>query len=185
MIEEEHAVGRGNPEREAKAWLDKLAETDRRREGYLDLAADSLMDKDELRAKLAALAETRLVAERELRSIEGRKARLRDLERDKEALLEEYSGLMPETLEALTAEERHAVYGKLRLRVVYHKDGPFEVIGAIDRRVLGTVELAQTVLVQEHPVAHPRLPRSGRRRGCDDHTRARLGVVLLKRCGRY
>ena len=144
MMEKERAVGRGEPEREVKAWLDKLAETDRRREGYLDLAADGLMEKEELRAKLAALAETREAAKRELRSVEGRKARLRDLERDKENLLEEYGRLMPEALEVLTAEERHAIYSRLRLRVISHMDGSFEVSGAIHGRALGTSELAQT-----------------------------------------
>ncbi len=100
MIEEERALGRGDPERESKAWLDKLAETDRRREGYLDLAADGLMGKNELRAKLAVLTETREAAERELRSIDGRKARLLDLERDKKVLLEGYAGAMPGSLGA-------------------------------------------------------------------------------------
>ncbi len=144
MIEEERAGRRGNPEREAKAWLEKLAETDRRREGYLDLAADGLMEKDELRAKLAALEETRETAERELRAIEGRKSRLRDLERDKEVLLAEYADIMPEALDALNPEERHAVYGKLRLKVVVQRDGSLEVSGTFDRRILGTLELTQT-----------------------------------------
>ena len=144
MIEEERSIGRGDPEREAKAWLDKLVETDRRREGYLDLAADGLMAKEELRAKLTAVAETREAAERELRSIEGREERLRDLERNKEILLEEYTGLMPEALGALTAEGRHAVYNRLRLGVVSHMDGSFEVSGAFDGQALGTSELART-----------------------------------------
>jgi hypothetical protein len=58
------------------------------------------MGKNELRAKLAVLTETREAAERELRSIDGRKARLLDLERDKKVLLEGYAGAMPGSLGA-------------------------------------------------------------------------------------
>ena len=51
-------------EREAKAWLDNLAALDRERSGYLDLAAEGIMERDELRAKLAELQETRENARR-------------------------------------------------------------------------------------------------------------------------
>jgi hypothetical protein len=46
--------------------VEKPAEVQRRRGGYLDLAADGIMNRDELRAKLAALGEVRQTAEREL-----------------------------------------------------------------------------------------------------------------------
>jgi hypothetical protein len=42
---------RGDPQREAKVWLDKLAALDRKRSGYIDLAVDGIMDRDELRTK--------------------------------------------------------------------------------------------------------------------------------------
>lgn len=48
---------------------------------------------------------------------------------------------MPEALGALTAEERHAVYGRLRLGVVSRPDGSFEVSGAFDGRALRKSEL--------------------------------------------
>ena len=67
MIEEERKGMRGDPERESKAWLQKLAEVDRKRDGYLELAAEGFLGREELRAKLAALEETRETAERELR----------------------------------------------------------------------------------------------------------------------
>lgn len=54
MIELKRSEARGEPQREAKAWLDKLAEIDSKRSGYIDLAADGIMDRDELRAKLAS-----------------------------------------------------------------------------------------------------------------------------------
>ena len=59
MIELECEGLRGDPDREAKAWLEKLAEIDRKRSGFQDMAAEGLITFDELRAKLAALDETR------------------------------------------------------------------------------------------------------------------------------
>lgn len=144
MIEEERVGGPGDPEGEAGAWREKLAEANRRRSGYLDLAADGLMDRDELRAKLAALGETREAAERGLRAVEGRKARLRDLEREKDALLDGYAGAMPEALDALTPEDRHEAYNALRLNVVFHEDGALEVGGALGGPALGTLGLSRT-----------------------------------------
>lgn len=148
MIEEERAGMPGDPGQDAGAWRERLAEADRRRSGYLDLAADGLMERGELRAKLAALGEVREAAERGLRAVEGREARLRDLEREKDALLEEHAGAMPEALEALTAEDRHEAYHALGLDVRSHKDGTLEVRGHLaglnDVPELGTPGLAQT-----------------------------------------
>lgn len=48
---------RGDPEREAKVWLDKLAETEHKRSGFQDMAAEGLITFDELRTKLATLDE--------------------------------------------------------------------------------------------------------------------------------
>jgi hypothetical protein len=53
MIGKECEGLRGDPEREARAWLEKLAEADRRRDGYIDLAAEGILERDELRARLA------------------------------------------------------------------------------------------------------------------------------------
>ena len=55
MIELEREAMRGDPEREAKAWLDKLAEVDRGRSILQDMAAKGLITFEELRAKLDAL----------------------------------------------------------------------------------------------------------------------------------
>ena len=67
MIEQERSAGRrANPEREAKALLDKLAEVDRKRNAYQDQQAEGLISLEELRAKLAALEGTRETVRREL-----------------------------------------------------------------------------------------------------------------------
>jgi site-specific DNA recombinase len=119
----------GDPAREARAWADRLAEVDRKRSGYLDLAAEGIMSRDELRAKLAALDETRVAAERELAAVRDRAARLEEFEQEVEAVLEVYTRLTPETLDVLTPEERQQFYRVLGLRVTAHQDAPPEIDG--------------------------------------------------------
>jgi multidrug resistance efflux pump len=130
MMELECEGMRGDPEREAKAWLDKLAETDRERRGYQRLAAKGLVTDEELDEALAELEETRATAKRELEALAGRRERLEQLEREKDALLENYAVLAPEALEGLEPEERHRIYKMLRLRVIAGLDGGVEVNGA-------------------------------------------------------
>jgi site-specific DNA recombinase len=133
MIEHERAGSRGDAEQEAKAWHERLADAERRRSGFQDMAAAGLITFDELRVKLAALDETRETARRELDALAGRQERLAELERDRDTLLERYAGLVPEALDTLTAEERQQVYRMLRLRVVAppEKLGTVEVTGAL------------------------------------------------------
>jgi hypothetical protein len=59
MIELERRGAQGDPEREMKVWLDKLAEVDAERRGYLKLAAKGSMTNAELDETLAELEKTR------------------------------------------------------------------------------------------------------------------------------
>jgi site-specific DNA recombinase len=120
---------RGDPAREVRAWAERLAEVDRKRSGYLDLAAEGIMVRDELRAKLAALDETRAAAERELAAVRDRAERLEEFEREAEAVLEFYARLTPKALDALAPEERQQFYRVLGLRVTAHQDAPPEIDG--------------------------------------------------------
>ena len=54
-----------------------------------------------------------------------------DLERDRDALLESYTEITPEALDALTPEERRQVYGMLRLRIEVAADGTIEARGIL------------------------------------------------------
>jgi DNA repair exonuclease SbcCD ATPase subunit len=118
--------------REAKIWHKKLTEAERKRDGYLDLAADGIMGRDELKEKLLALEEIRGTAQRELETLRSRRERLEELERDKDALLESYARMTPEALDSLTPEERHRVYGMLGLRATITMDGTLEVSGTFN-----------------------------------------------------
>jgi DNA invertase Pin-like site-specific DNA recombinase len=134
---------RGDPEREAKGWLDKLAEVDCKRSGFQEMAAEGLIAFDELRAKLAALDATRVTAERELEAIKGRREHLEKLERYKESLLETYAALTPEALESLTPEERQKLYKMLKLKAVINLDGSIEVGGMfVDNLDVCTAEVS-------------------------------------------
>ena len=131
MIERERDGLRGDPDREAKTWAEKLADTDRKRARFQDMAAEGLNDFDELRAKLIALEETRDTAHRELAALEARREQLAELERDRDTLIEHYTGMVPKALDSLVPEERHRIYKLLKLRVNLSTDGALEVSGAL------------------------------------------------------
>jgi site-specific DNA recombinase len=131
MMKRERAGNHGNPEEEAAVWLDRLAAAERKRTNFQDMAAEELITFDELRAKLAAVEETRQTARRELAALDDRTERLQSLERDRDALLENYAEMMPEALDVLQPEERHHVYKMLRLRAVAFPNGSLEVSGAL------------------------------------------------------
>jgi hypothetical protein len=59
LIDQERQGGRGDPDREAKASLDKLTEADRMSRAYQEQAAKSLMTLDELEERLREIEEIR------------------------------------------------------------------------------------------------------------------------------
>ncbi len=131
MIEQERSARRGgDPAREAKAWLEKLTEADRKRSAYQDQQAEGLLTLEELRAKLVALEETRKTAQRQLEALRNHEERMAELEADRDALLDYYAKLSPEALGSLTPEERRKFYAMLRLEVVLSPDDTPELRGA-------------------------------------------------------
>jgi multidrug resistance efflux pump len=128
LIEQKRAELRGDPEREAKAWLERLAEVDQERRGYLKLAAKGRMSDEELDEAFADLEETRRTAERELEAIGGRREEIEELERDREALKASWAAAVPGDLDRLTPEGRNTLYLKLRLEMRPTEDG-YEVTG--------------------------------------------------------
>jgi hypothetical protein len=63
MIELERKGLRGDPEEPAKIWLPRIAEAERMRGSYQELAAKGLMTLEELGQKLAELDATKGTAE--------------------------------------------------------------------------------------------------------------------------
>ncbi len=146
MIEEERGSGHADPEHEKRAWLERLTELDGQRSRAQDLAIEGLLGRDELRAKLASIEDTRGVALRELKVIERWQERVAKLEADRDVLLESYAAQVPEALDDLVPEERHRVYRLLRLRIDAHVEGTLKVRGTLNPdRKLGALELTSTL----------------------------------------
>jgi hypothetical protein len=99
MIEGKRKALRGGPDQEANLWLDKIVDIDRQRARAQDLAVEGLLTTDELRAKLEDLEETRKTAKRELEVLRNRRAEVEELERDRDALIKNYAGMVPEGFE--------------------------------------------------------------------------------------
>ena len=129
LIDEEQAIGRGDPEREAKAWAEKLEECARLRKAYQQQQATGLMSLEELGGMLEELEETRKLAEAELENMTTRRNRVEELEQDRDVLLAYLTSVVPVELDGLTGEERNRVYRMLRLEVRPCPKG-YEVKGA-------------------------------------------------------
>ncbi len=135
LIDEERAAAnRGDPGSTAKAWADKAAECVRLRAAYQDQQAAGLMTLEELGQKLSQLAEMRRHAERELSALQDRQERVEQLEKDRDALIEEIAETVPDELDGLTAEERNKVYRMLRLEVTPTLEG-YSITGALRARM--------------------------------------------------
>ena len=72
MIEQERRGMRGDPATQIEKWLGEIAEAVRKHARYQEMAAEGLVDLEELRTRLAALEDTRKTAEQELRALQRR-----------------------------------------------------------------------------------------------------------------
>jgi site-specific DNA recombinase len=131
MIDSERHDMRRDPDKEAKLWVDKLAETDRMRRGYQKQAAMGYMTLDELGAALEELEKTRKTAECELQVLRNRKRHLEQLERDRDELLDSLTGTAQAALDSLVSEDRRQLYKIIKLGVVATLDGSIRINGAL------------------------------------------------------
>ena len=99
------------------------------RRAYQDQQAAGLMSLEELRERPEELEDTHKLARVELDAIAARRERVEDLERDRDALLEELTAMVPDALDALTPEEKNRIYRMLRLSAAPSGFG-YEVSGA-------------------------------------------------------
>jgi site-specific DNA recombinase len=131
MIERERAQMLGDPVKEAAALGKRLGEIKSRRSRYQEMAAAGLIDFDELRERLAAIEDERQDTERTLEVTQHRREHLKRLEQNRNVLLEEYAGAMPERLADLLPVKRHRVYRIMRLRVALAPSGDLEMCGDV------------------------------------------------------
>ena len=130
MIAQQRAGMKGDPEREESLWVEKLAQVSLKRSRYQEMAAEGLITFGELKAKLTELQESREVTERELESLRSRKEHLKEVEKDRDAVLDSLARMVPASLKTLSGQERNKVYRMLRLLVTPVPEG-YEVTGAL------------------------------------------------------
>lgn len=109
--------------------LEARRAAERKRAGYLDLAASGRMPYSELDEKLAVVETEIAAADTEYRKALDVKARLQERERTVEEFAERVRGLTVEDFYSLGAGERMRVYATLGIRVLVHQDGRVVVEG--------------------------------------------------------
>lgn len=137
LIEQERARLRRDPLGEARILADRLALLDRRRSGFLDLAADGYLNRTELDARLRDLDKTRATVERELETSRARGDRLAELRR----VRDEWAGgkliwfrhMAGGDPRRAMPEERVRVYRRLRLRVEAQEGGGLTASGVFGK----------------------------------------------------
>jgi len=129
LVEQEREYESRDLDGEAKVWTKKVAEYTRLRSAYQDQQAAGFMTLQELGAKLEELDNGRREAERELMALRSHQQRVENLEKDRDALLQSMSEMVPGDLENLDGEEKNKLYQMLRLEVTPSEEG-YEVSGA-------------------------------------------------------
>ena len=127
MSELERRGTRGDPSKEVRIWVEKLAEVERKRAKYQEAFAADAVTLPELKAYLAQLEETRRTAECELGVLRSCEEHVRALEADRDALLDSLEAQVSEALDSLTPEQRHQWYKLLKLRADVFADGRVEI----------------------------------------------------------
>jgi len=141
-----------NPYTEAETWMKRVQDCERKRSGYLDLAADGLMSKDQLRQKLSVLDENQRTAERHLKDAKDGQTKLEDLKRTKRTILASYAdGILYDGLMHFAPEMRRQIYDALGLRVTVETDpqDPKRAMLTVDYRVDANV-LRLTKVVEQY-----------------------------------
>ena len=93
------------------------------RRAYQDQQAAGLMTLEELRERLGELEYTSKIAQAELKTLADREERIKELEIDRDALLEQLIETVPDALDQLTPGERNDLYRMLRLQITPVPEG--------------------------------------------------------------
>jgi site-specific DNA recombinase len=106
---------RGDPQRDVRTLVERLEKLERRHSGYLDLAAEGIMGRDELRTKLAEVDEQRGELRKALREAEGSQKTVEGLEREGQ-MGAQLLQLVDIHLFCSGPEDRRRIYQALRLQ---------------------------------------------------------------------
>ncbi len=131
MIRREEEGLRRNPKGEIEAWLKSMSEADTKRRRYQEMAAEGLIEFEELRERLAEFDEEKKIAEREIRALREKSERIEEMRHNKDALLERLMEITPPRLDEIGSEERHRIYRTIGLRVTSTEDGNLTATGEL------------------------------------------------------
>jgi hypothetical protein len=120
---QDNEASSASAEDEEASWLKRISKIERKEERLLDLHLEGDISTEQFREKSAALQEAKEAAKANLKAARSRRARFESFERDKEALLEYHTRLVPEDLDGLTPEQRRTLYRMMRLMVSATPDG--------------------------------------------------------------
>jgi chromosome segregation ATPase len=124
---EQESRSSGDVEHEMRLWSKQLASVDAKRSRYQDMAAEGLIDFDELRSKLGALEADRRTAAREIEVLSARAERLASLKLETEALIGTYADKASRGLDLYTPDDKHAAYRALGVTYLAYQDKPPEL----------------------------------------------------------
>ena len=131
MVKQEKALVARGPGEDGKTWLKKRMELEIQKERLLDLYLENKLDMDRYERRLAQLEQARRGVEDDLARIESRTAYIDRLEHNRDAVLNYYSQIVPECLDALEPNVRNRVYKMLNLTVRVHENGSLELTWAL------------------------------------------------------
>jgi hypothetical protein len=115
-------------------------ELETQEERLLDLYLENKLDMDRYEKRLAQIEQARKTVEAELARIESRTAQVDRLEHNRDAVLNYYARIVPESLDALEPDERNRVYKMLNLTVRAHGNGSLELTWALGADLCGDNE---------------------------------------------
>jgi site-specific DNA recombinase len=134
---------RGDPSEETREIVKRLEKLERRRSGYIDLAADGDLTREELRRKLADVDEQRKGARDALREARDRQGTIEKLRRDRKMMVGRFSAMRGMDLRNLSPENRRRVLQALRIRVEVDKDGNVRISGMFDAYTTELLPMAE------------------------------------------
>ena len=132
LMERERNGSRGDPDLEARVWLERLAEAESMRAGYQELAAKGLMTIEELGARLEELEATRAGrATTSWTTFVGGPSTSKGWSRTGMRSWSSTPTPCRRNWRRMRPEERNRIYGMLRLQISAHPDGTLEASGIL------------------------------------------------------
>jgi hypothetical protein len=129
MIDEERKGMRGDPDQEAKGVVGEAYRGGPRAARLPKARRQRPHDRPQAGWGTGGAGRNLKIAERKLEALRGRRERIEEMERDRDALLDNSARMASEALNVLAPEERHQVYRILRLQAAMMMNGTLGISG--------------------------------------------------------